>query len=265
MSYASRVGRARVSVGNPQAQAVCMRCGIWYNRTTLRFQYEWRGAQLQNLYVLVCPDCYDEPQQQLRAISLPADGIPIYFPSVENYDADEIDYRSVATAPVIDPISGLPIPSENLRVTQDCQNRITLPYGAPTGLDANGIMPLALNNGVPTAYNVLLPVLSVFGSSDTLYVTCSAPHNLQPNAQIAVTGLAGSGNGFFSVSIQTATVFTYPTTQAVNAQLTSTTRMVTAQVGLPRESVTFPMTYGQGSPITHPITAPGPPTDVVAS
>ena len=265
MAYASRAGRARVSARNPEAFGRCARCGTWYNRIDLRDQWDWRGAQLQNLYLLVCASCYDEPQQQLRQIVLPADPVPVFRPSVENYDSDEIDYRSVAYAPVTDPISGLPIPSENLRVTQDCQNRITLPYGSPTGLDANGIMLLALNNGVPTAYNVLLPVLSVFGNGDTIYVTCSKPHGLQPNAQIAVTGLAGSGNGFFSVAIQTATVFTYPTTQATNPQLTPTTRMVTAQVGLPRESTTFPLTYGQGTPVTRPITAPGPPTDVVAN
>jgi hypothetical protein len=238
---------------------------MWHNRVDLRFQFDWRGAQLQNLYLLVCNRCYDEPQEQLRAITLPADPVPIYYPVVENFSDDEVDYRAVATAPVTDPISGLPIPPSNLRVTQDCQNRITLPYGSPTGLDANGIMPLALNNGVPTAYDVLLPVLSVFGSNCTIYVTCSKPHALQPNAQIAVTGLGGGGNGFFSVGVQTATVFTYPTTEPVTPQLTPTTRMVTAQVGLPLESTTFPLTYGGVATPNSQVTAPGPPTDVVAS
>lgn len=266
MAYASQSGHARTSIRDSRAFGVCFRCGQWWNRDQLRDQWDWRGAQLQNLYILVCPRCYDQPQEQLRAISLPGDPVPIIRPSPWDFDASSIDYRSVATAPVTDPLSGLPIPSENLRVTEDCSNRITIPYGNPTGLEANGIMPLALNNGVPTAYNVLLPVLSIFASGTTVSVTCSKPHNLQPNMQVAVTGLIGSGNGFFSVQVPTATVFTYQTTQPITPQLTATTRMVTAQVGLPRGSATFPVTYGHSTPMgTQPLTVPGPPTNVVAS
>jgi hypothetical protein len=192
--------------------------------------------------------------------------VPIYFPSVWNFDASDTDYRAVATAPQYDPITGLPLPPSSLRVTQTCSNRTMLPYGAPTGLDAGGEMPLQTNAAnMPQAFNVLLPALSVFASGCTVTVTCSAPHGLQPGDQIAVTGLAGSGNGFFSVSVPTATVFTYPTTQPVSPSLTPTTRFTTAQVGLPRGATTFPVTYGAGRGAGTPETIPGPPTDVVAS
>ena len=100
-----------------------MRCGIWYNRVDLKFQFDWRGTALQNLYILVCSECYDEPQEQLRAIVLPADPVPIFYPSVEDFAGDETNYRAVSYQTVIDPITGIPRPSTTLRVTEDCQNR----------------------------------------------------------------------------------------------------------------------------------------------
>lgn len=89
MGYASKSGRARTSARNPQAFGVCQRCNRWWNRNRLRFQYDWRGVALQNLWILVCSDCYDRPQEQLRAIVLPADPVPIMFPSVEPFIDDE--------------------------------------------------------------------------------------------------------------------------------------------------------------------------------
>ena len=53
MGYASKSGRARTSPSNPQAFAVCDRCGIWYNHVDLKYQFEWRGATLQNIQILV--------------------------------------------------------------------------------------------------------------------------------------------------------------------------------------------------------------------
>jgi hypothetical protein len=266
MAYASKSGRARTSARNPRAFAVCQRCSVWFNRVDLQFQNAWRGAQLQDTRILVCRSCYDKPTQQLRAIALPSDPVPIYFPSVENFDADETDYRAVAFAPIFDPITNLPIIPEVLRVTEDCQNRITIPYGEPSGLEQNGIMPLETVNGVPTAYGVVLPVLSVFASGYTVTVTCSSVHKLQPGYQVSVAGLT-NGNGFFNVQVPTATVFTYQTAQPITANLTPTTRMVTANVGLPRGSDTFPVPYGYQSvttPQVTPATLPDAPTDVTA-
>lgn len=265
MAYASQAGRARTSARNPQAHAICDRCGFRYNWVDLKWQFDYRGPALANLRILVCQPCLDKPQEQLRAIVLPADPTPIINARPQDFSLADNDYRSVAEAPVTDQRTGIPIPSTNLRVTEDCSNRITIPYGQPDGLDADAVMPLAVTNGVPTHYNVLLPVLSVYGAGCIVYVTCSAPHGLQPNAEIAVSGLAGSGNGFFNATVTTATAFNYQTTQPVAAQLTATTRMVTAQVGLPRNSSGFPITYGGGKLATVPVTAPSPPTDVLAS
>jgi hypothetical protein len=89
MAYASKAGRARVSSRRPQAQAVCDRCGIWYNHVDLRWQYDWAGTSLINRRFLVCLRCYDKPQQQLRAIILPADPVPIRNPRIEPFIKDE--------------------------------------------------------------------------------------------------------------------------------------------------------------------------------
>jgi len=89
MSYASKAGRARASARNPRAFGVCDRCGFWFNHDRLRFQFDWAGNALINKQLLVCSRCYDKPQQQLRAIILPADPVPIRNPRPEFFDEDE--------------------------------------------------------------------------------------------------------------------------------------------------------------------------------
>lgn len=241
MAYASKAGRARVSAKKPQAQAVCMRCGIWYNRVDLQFQFDWRGTALQNLYILVCDRCLDTPQEQLRAIQLPADPTPIYFPSVEDFTAAETNYRTVGPD-TIDSITGLPIPSTDYRVTQDCENRITQQIGVPTGLVQNAVMPY--NGAIQKQFGVLLSPLSIT-SNGTATVTCtfSAPHGLKTDDQISVEGLSNSlAVGFFSVTVSTAMAFTYTTYKDIPAAglLTGTTRMITCLVGLPYSDNTIP-------------------------
>jgi hypothetical protein len=239
MSYASQAGRARVSAKLPQAQAVCDRCGIWHNRIDLTWQTDWRGTALQSLWLLVCRRCLDVPNEQLRNIQLPADPVPIWQPRPENFADAETDYRSTVSN-AVDPIVGIPIPSTTLRVTEDCQNRITQPIGIPTGLDQRAVMPY--NGGVQKAFGVPLAILSVIADGTaTIVVTCSKVHGLQPDDQISAAGLTAA-NGFYSVTVPTATMFTYTTADNVPAGslLTPTTRIVTALVGLPYGSKTIP-------------------------
>lgn len=117
MGYASRSGRARTSSKNPQAFAVCDRCAIWYNHYQLKWQYDWAGASMINKRILVCDTCYDEPQEQLRAIVVPADPVPIINPRVEPYAWDEIDRRQVSGYNTTSTSTGIPIPQGDTRVT----------------------------------------------------------------------------------------------------------------------------------------------------
>lgn len=215
MSYASKSGRARTSLKRPQAFAVCDRCGIWHNRVDLIFQFQWTGTSLQNLWILVCRKCLDVPQEQLRAIQLPADPVPVWQPRVEQFQDAETDYRTTLPIPV-DPITGLPMPAQTaLRVTEDSVNRITQPIGCPEGLIQNAVMPY--NGGQQKAYAVPLAILSVTANGTaTVSVTCSKPHGLQTNAQISAEGLT-CANGFHSVTVVSATAFTFLTAYDIPA------------------------------------------------
>lgn len=256
MAYASRAGRARVNPKKPQAQAVCDRCGMWYNFVNLRWQFDWRGVALQNLRVLVCPDCYDTPQNQLRAITLPADPEPIINARTQDFAIAETSYRSTSAPVCLDPVTGIPIPGNVLRVTEDCENRTPFPFGRPVGLDQNAVMPYS--GVVQRALGQPLSILSVTGDgSATVTVTCSKVHGLQNStslgngvtgpSQVSIEGLNyAPACGFYSVTVTTATAFTYMTYGANPAQslLTPTTRIITALVGLPRGYKRIPKIYG---------------------
>lgn len=211
MSYGSQAGRARTSASSPQAHAICDRCGFRYNHVDLKWQYDWRGAQLANVRVLVCSSCTDTPQEQLRAIVLPADPTPIINARVENF------------------------------VVSEAGSATGLPYGAPVGLDPNAVMPL--NNGI--IYGRPLSLLSVTANgTTTIAVTCDAAHGLSTENQVSVEGLAdAAAAGFYSVVVTSAMAFTYITGAAVaaGALLTPTTIIKTALVGLPYGYTTIPV------------------------
>lgn len=133
MGYASRSGRARTSPSNPRAFGVCDRCGMWYNRDTLAWQMDWRGATLQNTRVLVCGRCNDDQQQQLRAIVIPADPVPIMNPRVETYVSDETNWRYTSGQNMVDPTTNIPVPGGDVRATQNDKTRVTQQTGEPPG------------------------------------------------------------------------------------------------------------------------------------
>ena len=77
-------GRARVDPQNPEAFAVCDRCGFRRNHVDLTWQYQYRGNALTNIRVLVCADkCLDVPHEFERPIILPPDPLPIKDPRPE--------------------------------------------------------------------------------------------------------------------------------------------------------------------------------------
>lgn len=131
MGYASKLGRARINARSPQAAAICDRCGFAYNHTDLRQQMDWRGASLANLKIMVCPKCYDVPQQQLRSIIVPADPIPVQNPRIQDYVAAETNYRTTSGQDTVDFVTGIPIPGTTTLVTQDGDNRVTQQTGEP--------------------------------------------------------------------------------------------------------------------------------------
>jgi hypothetical protein len=85
MGWASQSGRAITNPEAPRAFAVCDNCGIWYNHYKLRYNFEWQGVQLVNRGFLVCEQCQDKPNPQLKARLMPPDPVPIKNPRPEQY------------------------------------------------------------------------------------------------------------------------------------------------------------------------------------
>lgn len=233
MAYASQQGRARVNPSAPEAAGQCYRCGFTYTRRDLTFQRDWRGPAIQNTFILVCPECYDTPQEQLRSIILPADPVPIKFPSVPNWVAAETDYHSTTAPSITDPETGIPIPQPTLLLDQDGNYMVEQPIGIPANLDQNAVMPL--ENGV--AYRVTLRPTSITSvGTDVVTVTFPSAHGLATNDQIVVQGLSNRhACGAYSITVTTATAFTYQVNVVVASAslLTSSTLMVTASIGIP--------------------------------
>ena len=131
MGYASQAGRAKTSATNPQAHAICDRCGFRYNHVNLRWQFDWRGTSLQNIKLLVCDPCYDDPQEQLRAIVVPPDPMPIQNPRTQDFVTAETNYRVTSGQNTTDQTTGIPVPGGDTRITQNDSNRVTQQTGEP--------------------------------------------------------------------------------------------------------------------------------------
>jgi hypothetical protein len=244
MGYASLSGRARTSTRNPRAFAVCDRCGIWYNHVNLKWQFDWAGASLINKRILVCDPCYDTPQNQLRAIILPADPTPVINPRIELYAVDETDSVTTALNPTTNQSSGLPVYNPTYLVDENNEQVTTQPIGQPVGLTQGAIMPVQNT----LKYAVTLPVISMNANGTTVItVTCSSPTGLTTNSQISVQGTTkgAATDGFYSVTVgQSQTQFTYTVAQNVasGSILGSTTLVKTAIVGVPLDYTQIPQT-----------------------
>ena len=178
----------------------------------LQPQFQWAGASLINLRLLVCRRCLDTPQPQLRSIIVPADPPTIVNARVEQFAADE-----AITA-------------------YGSQYAI----GAPAGLNPLAQMPLVADQ----KWAITVPFLSISATGTTLVtVTCSTSHGLATDAQIGVEGLTfGAANGIFSITVTSGTAFTYdaPVTVPSGSLLSSSVTMVTTNVGLPYGFTTIP-------------------------
>lgn len=197
MSYASRAGRARTSAKNPQAFAVCDRCGIWYNHVNLRFQYDWRGASLQNLKLLVCNTCYDEPQAQLRAIVVPADPVPITNPRIQDFVAAEMNFRTTSGQNTVDPTTGIPVPGGDTIITQNNYNVVTPVTGAPNG---------SLNNKPgtdPNAVTYRTITNAVNNGAGLIRLTVATTNGMITGQSVIVADVGGvtAANGTFRITV----------------------------------------------------------------
>jgi hypothetical protein len=132
MAYGSIAGRARTSARNPQAHAICDRCGGRYNHVDLQWQYDWAGATTINKRILVCRSCLDNLQPQLRSLVLPGDPPPIMNPRPELFSTAETNFRTTQGS-TTDARTGIMVPDGDIRITQDDSNRVTQQTGFADG------------------------------------------------------------------------------------------------------------------------------------
>jgi hypothetical protein len=85
-------GRAQINARAPRALAICDRCGFLTNHDKLSWQFDWAGLRLQNLRILVCDRCYDEPQRQKGAKPVSPDPLPIYNARPEPFTVTGFGY-----------------------------------------------------------------------------------------------------------------------------------------------------------------------------
>lgn len=175
----------------------------------------------------------DTPQEQLRAIVVPADPVPIDQPRTQDFVQAETNYSTISAPTVVDPITGIPIPGTTVLQTENGLNMTPQPIGIPADIDQSAVMPLSGT----TAYRVKLYPISISSlGGDQISVTFSSPHGLSTNDQIVVEGLSNdNATGAYSITVTTATAFTYQANVAIpaGALLTGSTLMVTAKIGLP--------------------------------
>ena len=105
-------GHARVNSRSPRAAGVCDRCGRMFNWQDLSWQWDWAGEKLINLKILVCDDCYDVPQEQLRARILTPDPLPIINARPEPFaptgvGRDQTDFVTLIDGAMLATMTGL--------------------------------------------------------------------------------------------------------------------------------------------------------------
>lgn len=255
MAYASRSGRARTSSSAPMAHAICDRCGFRYNHASLSWQFDWRGAALGNTRALVCPSCLDAPQEQQRAIVIPADPAPISQPRTQNFMDATTNYHTVTQPAAIDAKTGIPVPGTTTFLTTSGANRVQQPIGISASVDPNAVVPLSQG----AAFRVQLPIMSlVSNGTDQITATCSAAHGLIVGSMVVVEGaLLAPGSGAFTInSVPTATMFSYQidVTLPMSSLLSGSTLVFTASIGVPLGFTQLPkIGNGIAATATYPV------------
>jgi hypothetical protein len=88
---------------------------------------------MMNIRLLVCDTCYDQPQEQLRAIVVPADPVPIVQPRIQDFVTAETNTRATSGQNTVDPVTNIPVINGDTRITQDDKVRVTQQTGEPPG------------------------------------------------------------------------------------------------------------------------------------
>jgi hypothetical protein len=229
-------GRAKVSTRSPDPFAICDGCGFLYNHSELRWQMQWSGNKLVNLKQLVCRRCNDIPQTQLRAIVLPADPMPVLNPRVQNYQAASTDYRATSGQNTVNPLTGIPIPGNTLRITENDDFRVTQQTGAPNGslnelpgTDPNAVTYRVISNAADNG-------------SGLIRLTVNTTSGMITGQQITVGEVVGTteANGNWTITVISLTEIDLGGSTFTNAY--SSGGYVVNNPALPYNNTTIPST-----------------------
>ena len=107
-------GRAHVNPSAPRAWGLCDDCGFLYDLSALRWSQIYAGPQLINTRYLVCPDCWDIPNPQLKPRILPPDPLPVMNARPPDYRAADDDFRTTEDGGIRVDEEDVPRVSENV-------------------------------------------------------------------------------------------------------------------------------------------------------
>ena len=116
----------RVDPQNPEGAGECQRCSRWYQLRELVWQDAWGGVKLYNTQLLVCQECYDIPNENLRTIILEPDPPPLLNARVPNFAYSEQTARIIQFAGPFEPPQGAG--PQMLRCTQSGEQVRILQY-----------------------------------------------------------------------------------------------------------------------------------------
>ena len=229
-------GRAKVNARNPEAFAICDGCGFLYQHSELRFQLQWSGNKLVNLKQLVCRRCNDIPQTQLRAIVLPADPMPVLNPRVQNYQAASTDYRATSGQNTVNPLTGIPIPGNTLRITENDDYRVTQQTGEPPG--GKNTLPGTDPNAV--TYRVISNAAD--NGSGLIRLTVNTTSGMITGQQVTIGDVVGTteANGNWTITVISLTEIDLAGSTFTNAY--SSGGYVVNNPALPYNNTTIPST-----------------------
>lgn len=236
MGYASKLGRAKISSRNPTAAGVCDACQFVYQLSELRWQMAWSGNRLVNLKQLVCRRCNDLPNQQLRAIVLPADPMPVMNPRVNNWQAAETNYRTTSGQNTVDPKTGIPIPGNTMRITENDDYRVTQQTGAPNGSRNN------LPGTDPNAITYRTISNAADNGSGLIRLTVDTTNGMITGQQVTVADIVGTteANGNWTVTVISVTQIDLDGSAFTNAYVSG--GYVVNNPALPYNNTTIPST-----------------------
>jgi hypothetical protein len=104
---------------------------MWFliDHDNLQWQFDRAGASLINKRILVCEICLDVPQEQLRAIIVPADPVPIMNRVLKITQKQKRITLQLLSRPTYAQ-TGIPVPQGSALTTVDGTNIIAQPVAS---------------------------------------------------------------------------------------------------------------------------------------